>query len=734
MIPYAPVENNLLNFFQDGQTVNNTVYLSGSSENSTFYVSIGDQRADGIVPDDTYKRNTFRVNASKKIGKVELSASTSYFTDKTDVVGNTIGDQDRPLYWFILNTSANIPLSTYKDWQNPLSYGYADNYQNAYYQNPYWAIGTNRNIDETNRLIGNFNLSYDILDWLNLTARAGINDVWGNGKNWRAAQTYSEELQPAAGAVSSFVEDTEFQTKTYTGDLLLSGDFEFAEDFSLKAILGGTIYSTDNRESTIRANNLSIPGFYDISNGTGQLVGSVDEYVKRYYGFFGDFTFGFKNYLFLNFSGRNDWTSTLAKGNNSYFYPSVGLSFVVTDAIEALKNNEVLSSAKVTFSNSTVYNDLDPYQINETYSQSTGFPFGSVNGFYLSNIAVDANISKEKINTTELGLNLGFFKSRLWLDASWFNTITSDLITFTTPSITSASTDFLTNIGELQGKGVELTVGGNIVNSGGFKWNLNLNYTSSETVVNEIYEGLDEVAVTTTGQYGIYAVVGEAFPQIKANVYQRDPQGRLIVDPVSGHPLVETALANLGKTTPDYIVGLTSSVSYKGFTVSTTWDYRTGHVYYEQGSDQMEFTGRSMASVSANRQDFVIPNSVLETSEGVYVENTNIQVRGGRQSYWTDVYNDVKSNYVKDATALKMRELAINYELPANLLSKTPLQKVTVGFIGRNLLTWLPAENMFSDPEFNNTRSTDDPNSIGIGGYLQSPPTKSLGFSLNVEF
>ena len=730
MVPYAPVKDNLLNFFNTGQTFNNTLYLSGSNENSTFYISIGDQRADGIVPDDTYQRNTIRVNASKKMGKVELSASTSFFTDKSDVVGGTIGDQDRPLYWFILNTAANIPLSTYKDWDNPLSYGYADNYFNAYYQNPYWAIGTNRNIDESNRLVGNFNMSYDILDWLNFTARAGINNVWGNGKNWRAAQTYNSDLQPSAGAVSSFVEDSEFQTKTYTGDALLSGNFEFLNDFTLKSILGATVYATDYRGSTIRANNLSIPGFYDISNGTGSLVGSVDESVKRYYGFFGDFTLGFRNYLFLNFSGRNDWTSTLAKGNNSYFYPAVGASFVVTDAIQALKDNPVLSFAKVTLSNSTVYNDLAPYRINETYSQHVSFPFGSVNGFYLSPTAVDANISKEKINTTEVGLNLGFLQSRMWLDASYYNTITSDLITFTTPSITSASTSFLTNIGELQGKGFELTLGGTLLQARDFKWDINVNYSSSETVVNEIYEGLDEVAVTTTGQYGIYAVVGEAFPQMKANVYKRDSQGRIVVDAASGHPITEAELALLGKTTPDYIVGLNSSVSFKGFTVSATMDYRTGHVYYEQGSDAMEFTGRSMASVSANRQDFVIPNSVIETSPGVFVENTNIPVAGGRQSYWTDVYNDVKSNYVKDATALKLRELAVTYELPANLVRKTPLSKVSLGFIGRNLMTWLPAENRFSDPEFNNTNS----NAIGVGGYFQSPPTKSLGFSLNVEF
>jgi outer membrane receptor protein involved in Fe transport len=730
MVPYAPVKNNLLDFFQTGQTQSHTAYVSGSSADGSYYVSFGDQRSTGIVTDDEYKRNTFRVNATKKIRNVELGVNASYLSDKTDVVGETIGDQDRPLYWFILNTSANIPLSTYKDWDNPNSYGYADNYYNAYYQNPYWAIGTNRNIDETNRLNGNFSLSWEIASWINFTGRMSVNDVWGTGKNWRASQTYNADLQPSAGAVSSFVEDSEFQRETYSSDALLSINRDINEDFTLKATLGATNQTDTYRESNIRANNLSIPGFYDISNGTGSLVGTVDQYQKRTYGFFGDFNFGYKNYLFLNFSGRNDWTSTLAKNNNSYFYPAVGLSFVITDAFDVLKSGNILSFAKVTASNSTVYNDLAPYRISETYSQSAAFPFGGVNGFFLTNTAIDKDIKKEKLNTTEVGLNLGFLEGRISLDFAYFKTITSDLITNTTPSVSSGATSYLTNIGELESNGIELSLGATILKSRGFKWDVSVNYASSETVVNEIYSGLDEIAVTTTGQRGIYAVVGEAFPQMKANVYSKDPQGRIIIDPATGWPEVETGLKSLGKTTPDYIVGLNSLLSYKGFSLSGTIDYRTGHVYYEQGSDAMEFTGRSMASVSANRQDFVIPNSVYETTPGVYVENTNIQVSQGRQSYCTNVYNDVKSNYVKDATALKIRELTLSYELPKQFLSKTPLKKLVVGFIARNPITWLPEENRFSDPEFNNTNN----NAIGIGGYFQSPPTKSYGFNLNVEF
>lgn len=743
IIPYAPVQDNLLHFFENGDTWNNTVYISGSRENSQFYISFGDQRADGIIPQDEYKRNTVRVNASKRVGKVEVAVNTSFKHDYTNVVGSTIGDQDRPLYWFILNTSANIPLEDYWDWDNPLSYGYANNYYNGYYQNPYWGVGTNRNIDYTNRFIGNFNVSWDILEWLNFTTRVGANTLWGKGLNWRARQEYDAELEPYHTTVSSFVEDSQFQLFQYTGDALLTGNFNFGELFTLKAILGASVVAGEQSDMMIRANNLSIPDFYDVSNGTGTPEIDKDDSQKRVMGFYGDLTFGIGNFIFLNLSGRNDWTSTLSADNNSYFYPGMGLSFVFTDAIPGLKDNDIFSFGKLTVSNSTVYNDLRPYRINEIYEQGTGFPFGSVNGFSLSNTAVDANITKEKINTQEIGLNLGFLNGRIWFDGAVFITKTTDLITFTTPSRASGSTQFLTNIGELKGHGLELSLGGSVLKmANGLQWDVNVNYTRFETIVEEIYEGLDEIALGTSGQYGVYAVKGEAFPQLKANIYQRDPQGRIIVDPASGHPLTETGLANMGKTVPDYILGLNSIFRFKGISASITYDYRTGHVYFAEGANLMEFTGRSLESVSANRQDFVIPNSVIEVSDGVYVENTNIEVQGGRQSYWTDVYNDVKSNYVWDASAAKIREIAISYTLPPKILEKTPLSKVTVGFIARNPFTWLPPDNVWSDPEFNNTGEdrrldhdfTDNENIIGIGGYYTNPPTRSFGFNVNIEF
>ncbi len=746
MVPYAPVKDNLLKFFNTGSTLQNTVYFSGGGDDSSIYVSVGDQRTEGITPDDSYKRNTFRVNASKKLGKLKLSLASNYLRDKANEVGNTIGDQDRPLYWFILNQSANIPLESYKDWDNPNSYGYADNYYNAYYQNPYWAVGTNRFIQKTNRLTANIAGSYEINDWMTFTTRFGINTGNGHAKDWRAAQTYDDRLQPFHSAVSSFVRDDEFSFTTYTTDALLTSKFDITSDVNLNAILGATNTTDVGRDSSIRVNNLSIPNFYDVSNGTGQPVINVDETFKRTYGFFADLNFGYKDFLFLNVSGRYDYTSTLPSSDNSYFYPAGGISFIASDAFPEIKNG-ALSFLKLTASNSTVYNDLGAFQTNETFNQGTGYPFGTINGFDVSTTAVDEGLSKEKINTTEIGANLAFFNNRLTFDGAYYITKSTDLITNTTPSVASGALNFLTNIGELKGSGYELTLGGTILQSPDFSWDMNINYSHSEQEVTKIKEGVDEIEVygtNTAGDVGIFAIVGEAFPQLKTSFYERDPQGRIIIDPASGDPIQGEGVKAQGKVTPDYIIGLNSSVSYKGFRLAATVDYRTGHVFYEQGSDRMEFTGRSLESVSANRQDFVLPNSVYETSPGVYVENTNIQITDGLQDYWTNTYNEIKENYVKDATALKIREVSLTYELPDKWLDKTLIHSARLGFVGRNLFTWLPAENHFSDPEFKNlvsaattpegTRNDVSENAIGIGGYLQGPPTKSVGVSLNLEF
>ena len=734
-VPYEAVKDNLLNFYNTGNTFQNTLYFSGGSENSSFYLSIGDEHKEGVVPDDSYNRNTFRVNASQTLGNLALNLNATYLTDKTSQVGNKLGGYDSPLSVLLYQVATNIPLTDYKDWQNPESYAYADNYYSGYSENPYWAIGTSRDKDSSHRFLANVQAIFKINQWLNFTGRLGMNNSYGNGKDYRYAQSYDPDLQPGKGYVSSFVIESEFQFNAYTADLILDANFDLGKSFDIHAILGGTSNSTESRKSSTQANDLSIPGLFDISNGTGTPTVSLQESKKRTYGFFGDATIGYKDLLFVNLAGRYDFTSTLPEDENSYFYPSLGLSFILSEALSSLQESGTYM--KLTLSNSTVYNDLAPYQINETFTKADGFPYGALNGFEQSIVAVDPNIRKEKINTTEIGANLSFFDNRLIFDAAYFNTKSTDLITYTSPSFTSGSSSLLTNIGEVEANGIELTLGGSILKSKDWGWDLSMNFTSYESKVKEISEGINEITMYvndlefySSGEVGFYGIVGEAFPQIKASSYVRDPLGRIVVDGQTGIP-IKGDLKNMGKTTPDYILGLTSTLRWKTLSFSTTMDYRTGHVFYDIGTDGTLWSGRAPITAAYEREAFVVPNSVIETSPGNFVENTDIKTAGDG-IYWIEHYGGIRENFIKDATSFKIREMALYFEIPNEILHQSPIKLLKIGLIARNYFSYFPADNSFSDPEFQN--QTVNENAIGIGGYYQPPPTKSIGLNLNIEF
>jgi TonB-linked SusC/RagA family outer membrane protein len=728
-VPYAPVKNHILDFFETGESFQNTVYITGGDATSSIYLSASKQSTSGIVEMDRFNKTSFKFNASKKIGNLKVGFNGNFLRDKTDVVGDDIGDQDRTFYWFVFNTPANVPLSQYRDWENDL-YSSPDGYFNAFYQNPYWAIDTNRDIRNSDRINGNSFVEWQPLEWLTLEARIGVNKFNSQGKYWRAEQDYDPVTQPYHSFVSSFVTDSESQTTIYTSNFLAKIEYDLSEDIILKSLVGASFYSYDGRSSSIRANNLSIPDFYDISNGTGELQGSVSEARKRSYGYFLDANFGYQDRLFLNLSGRYDYTSVLPEGENGYFYPSFGVSAILVNSYgNSLLDSfdtSLLNYAKLTFSNATVYNDaVGISAINERYFQSSSFPFGSINGFYLGGTSVDSSISKEKLNTSEIGLNLGLLDNKITLDASYYMTNTTDLLTYVTSAPSSGASSILTNVGDLEGTGFELSLNAELLKINNFTWDFNVNYSTSETIVKKLAG--DSKNVLVGGR--VYAALNKPFPQLRTTSYVRDPQGRVVIDPADGNPIIGE-LKDHGTTLPKHIWGFNSSMTLNGFTLSATLDYRTGHKYYAQLADAMEFTGSSIESVSSNRQDFVFPNSVVETSPGVYVENTNIPITNGNMKYWQNHHNEIEENYVRDASSVKLREVALRYDIPSEAIQSIGLSKLTIGFVGRNLLTWLPEENRFSDPEFNNSLG----NAIGEGGYFQSPPTRNYGLSVNLEF
>jgi len=322
---------------------------------------------------------------------------------------------------------------------------------------------------------------------------------------------------------------------------------------------------------------------------------------------------------------------------------------------------------------------------------------------------------------------------------------TDNLISSKAPSFASGTTSVRDNIGKLSSTGFEVDLGLRPIwskESDGFRWQANFSYATNESKVDEIFGDATEVAINTAlgnaNPVGIFAIEGEEFPLIKGAAYARDPQGRVIIDPTTGTPVQNPELAVLGKTNPDYILGLNTFMTYKGLRLAATFDYRTGHQFWSGGKSWLSWSGHLIESAQNGRTGFIYPNSSVETSpgSGVYEANTGVITGGTTYSsflnYYSNDYYTVTENFVLDATAFKVRELALSYTLPAKMLENTLMKAITVGVQARNPFMILPKENRnYNDPETSNTTNISGAGLAAIGQY---PVTRTFGFKLNATF
>jgi len=543
--------------------------------------------------------------------------------------------------------------------------------------------------------------------------------------------------------------------KRIYSDLLVNFDYMLTNDLSFKAILGNNIQESSFRTAAAGGQNFAVPGVYNISNVLNPYVATSTTLVPNYnvplrslnltsltrkLGVFANVDFGYKNYLFLNVTGRNDWSSVFAKGNNSYFYPSVGMSFIPTKAFEGLKNN-VLNYVKLSANYTRVGNEsaVGAYAINQTGVLGIGYPFGS-NSYVQQTSVTDPNIKPEFVTTKEATINLGFFGDRVTLDGSYYVADTSDLISDATTSSTTGYRVITGNLGSLQTKGFEIDLGFTPIKSKearGFRWDNKLNYSHSKTIITKISTGANQLSLRQPYSFvGIFAEVGEEFPLIKGTTYQRDSQGRVIVD-ASGMPSIDPTFKKLGKATPDYIIGYNTSFSYKGVKLSATMDYRTGHQFYSDVKRNLSWTGQLVESAE-NRGGFILPNSSYDyNGDGIYQaseNNTNVVTGGtgvGSVISYYDTYATTGENLVIDATAFKLREASLSYSLPESLISKTKLTSLVFGINARNPLSLFSKQNRYyNDPETSETTG----NAAGLAFTDRYPVQSSYGFSMNITF
>jgi hypothetical protein len=457
---------------------------------------------------------------------------------------------------------------------------------------------------------------------------------------------------------------------------------------------------------------------------------------------------GYKEMAFIHATGRNDWTSLLAKGNNSFFYPGVDLSFVFTNVLpDAVK--DIISFGKIRAGLAQVGTlNLDPYALENVFLLSSSantpygntfwanFPYGSTTSFTMSNTLNNKNLKPEMTTSQEAGLELEFLNSKIKLELTTYRTSSKDQTIVVQLANSSGYTGTRINTGELQGKGFESGLKATVLQlQNGLTWDIGVNYTYQQTRVIKITDDLKEIQLGgyTTGS-GIYAKEGELYPLLKNYDFKRDPNGRVIVDVNTGYPSVESTQSYAGCTAPKNLLGLNTVIRFKGFSLSAVAEYRNGAIIWNDIADALTFTGTGYLSSSNGRQRFVYPNSVYQSGTDangnpLYAKNTNIATATGGVEFWTNIFNNSERFSTTSADFWKIREITLSYTVPVSVLPKF-IKGVSVGFVARNVLTLLPKSNIYTDPEFNFT--TD--NSIGLNTINQTPPTRTLGFNLSINF
>ncbi len=727
---YAYKKNGRRNFFETGVTMQNDISYSAKN----FYLSAQDADIKGTLGGDKNRRSTFRFSSGNEYGRFKTNYSISYTRQQYNVA--TVSP-----YWEVFNTSGHIDLTKYKNWRVDSSDASPNHYFNEYYQNPYFIKDKDRSTGVNDDIFAQVELSYKVTDWLNLTYRASTTMKNEEYKNTREAFTFSNYAHNvshktnAANDIKAGVNDGEFKSNRITSDLFISGQKDFGA-FSVDALVGHSFRQDKTKSVDISGNNLIIPTLFNVSNRTGEAGAFEGNSKTRLIGAFGKVSVGYKNWAFIEFTGRNDWDSRLPQDNLSFFYPGASASVVLSDAIAAIKNSQVISYLKIRGSVSksgnvnlgTVNNGA--YRLEQTYGVAAGFPYGNLPGFQGSQSVNNPTIKPEFVNSKEAGFEVSFLRNRINLEVTGYLQSNTNQILNIQTSRATGFTDALVNAADFDNKGVEFDLRLTpVIDLGDFRFNFKGNLSLMDSKINAVYQGLDEIGIGN----GNFAIVGHPAFMFKLTDYKRDPEGRIIVDRITGYPSLDPNVKMFGNTMPTTIIGLNPTFSWKGLALSVTADYRGGHQVYHGIGPDMDFTGSSKRSGTNGRQKFIVPNSVYDDGTGKYVVNTDVLTANGGYGFYeaTNTNRGVQSNYLTSAAAWKIREIALSYDLPASILKKTKVIKnASVGINGRNLFTFLPESNMWTDPEFSNTTG----NALGFNNNTILPPNRLYGFNVVLGF
>lgn len=763
--PYSAVETNVKDFFDLGISQNHNLSFSGQSNDSkvTYYASYSYTDDNGIMPGDKdkYTRNTFAAKGSYQATKwLKVSSSFNFANVSSDVVDT---DQGTSVIDGLYELPRDISIVDMKDLSNPFNTPAA--YLTSYgITNPYWSLENNYDHTNSQQINGNFKIDINPIKQLTITYRYGFDYTNYDHKVGYpqialddALVTNNMGYAPSEMNQSGYVSASYGKKYETNHDFLVNYTDTWGK-FDFTGIVGLNINERGSTAMGGTTSSLAIEtGWWDLSNGSTRDALSESQSMRRLMGLFGDFTLGWDDQLYLDVTLRNDWSSTLPLGNNSFFYPGVTASWIFTKTA-GLNENNAFSFGKLRVAYGKTGNDAGVYQTAAAFTQAYAngyyyssiaqFPMNSTNSFIMGATKGSSTLRPEMTSEFEVGANLVFFKGRLALDATYYDRATTDQI-FTLPVDPSTGYQYMiTNFGKVTNKGVELLLSATPVRTRNWKWDISINWAKNNNKVVSLPDGLEGgKSILTRYSAGndavyIYAEVGKPLGQIYTYKPMYTEEGQPIVDKY-GVPVVDTEnLYDTGKNIQsDWTGGISTSLTWKGLTLSATLDCRKGGYMFSRTKNLMQFTGNGIATSYNDRNPFVVPNSVQAVTDDDgkvtgYVPNTTpiTMVSGSYQNYFDESGAGQGGEfYLIDRSFVKLRNVTLTWALPKKWVKAITLSDINISAFCNNAFTWTAADNYYIDPETSTFAGSGD--LVGQFGEMYSNPACRIwGFSVGLKF
>lgn len=726
--------DNAKDFYKTGATYTNNIAITGKNADGNYRLSYTNMSNKGIVPNTDLSRNTLNLAATYILHpKVKISTNVGYVNNKSD---NRPSAYRESVTQMVYSMPSNMSIKDLRNYWKPGREN-IEQFSPDDSDNPYLVAYEHTNGFDRNRLTGNVQAVVDLTKDLSLMVRTGL-DMYNEEHETKRPFSSKRFKFGGYGVDHSYF-------KEQNTDFLLSYKKTLNQDWSFGLSVGGNQMNQTGRNSAQRTESLSIPGIYNISNArAGTITNTQYNSRKRINSLYGMGQASFKDMVFLDVTGRNDWSSTLPAQNNSYFYPSVSLSTVLTDVLK-IKSGP-LSFAKIRANWAQVGSDTDPYQLFNTipFNQDWGDVKRATIEFNLKN-----NFLKPEIATSyEFGGDLRFFSNRLGLDVTWYKTNKRNQIINIPTTIASGASNRLINAGNIQNSGWEIGLNA-IPVQGTFKWEINANFTRNENKVISLSEGLSEYSMGSADGDNIRYLIkeGTKIGDFYTPSYTKVPNGQYagaaLLDKTGHYIRNNSEYIKVGNYNPDFTIGLNNTFSYKNFTLNFLFDWRKGGNFYSYvvkslinaGLTDNTLAGRDaqtgglswVDSQGMQRHDGMIIPGYVANGDGTYSEN---KVVIAAADFYNNTYNKYYERLTYSASFLKLREASITYVFGKNVLGKLPVSNLSISLIGRNLYTWT-ANGLGYDPE--TTMSVTEGFKLGVGHWTL-PGTRSFGFKLSCNF